>query len=304
MKLIGALPCVLCLSLLPSVASAQIVSSSTNNWTPIKYGGNGVLDPSQDQQTGQRESDLVGSVIAPSAYTLFDPGVLSNHTDGTLFFRVRVAEDSQSAGYSGYLWVGIDANSDGAVDIFAGVDRQGSSAQNVLRNPGTGLNSSPNTTSIDSANLAPSPYLHTTSNYNWAPVSAANYTGTNFDVDAGGNTDYFMSFSLSFQDLVNAVATTGSGRPVGLSITDATAFGFVVATSQQGNSINQDYNGGNVPVNSATTFVSLGAISDGTPAISAAIPEPGSLALAALGMAGLLLAQKRRPKSTLNVRAR
>lgn len=282
------------LLLLPRNAAAQLVSSSTSNWTPIKYGGNGVLDPSIDQQTGQRESDIVGTSTAPSAYTLFDPGTPGSNTDGTLYFRIRLAEDSQGAGYSGYFWVGIDANNDGNVDIFTGVDRQGSSAQNVLRNPGTGANSSPSTTSITSTNLSPSPYLHTTGNYNWAPVSAANYTGSNFDVDAGGNTDCFMSFSLPFSDLSAALATTGSGRPVGISITDATPLGYVMATSQQGNSINQDYNGGNIAVSSSSSFASLGAISDQTAATSSAIPEPGSLALCCLGATNLLIGGRAR----------
>ncbi|WP_395094425.1 PEP-CTERM sorting domain-containing protein [Armatimonas sp.] len=241
-----------------------------------------------DQQTGQRESDLVGTAAVPSAYTAFDPASAGSLTDGTLYFRVRVAEDSQAVNYSGYIWVGIDANSDGAIDIFTGVNRQGSTAQNVLRNPGTGSNNSPSTTSIISTDLSPSPYIHTASNYDWAAVGAANYAGTNFDVDGGGATDYFLSFSVPFQDLVNNLNTVGSGRPTAISINQDTTLGFVIATSQQGNTINQDYNGGAISTSSSTTFASLGIITTPTTltAQEVTVPEPETLFLCLLGLLG------------------
>ena len=274
---------------LPASAEAQLISGSTNQWKPILYGGNGVTDPSLDQQTGQRESDLVGTSTIPSAYTAFDPATAGSLTDGTLYFRLRVAEDSQAAGYSGYVWVGIDANSDGKLDLFAGVDRQGSNRQLVLRNPGTNTNTSPSTTSIVATNLSPSPYTQTASNYNWAAVGAANYTGTNFDVDGGAKADYFMSFGLPFQAIVNTLNTTGSGRPSAISINQNTNLRFVIATSQQGNSINQDYNGGNFSTSSSTTFATLGAFSDTRSLSSVAIPEPETLWFVIMG-AGCLIA--------------
>lgn len=275
--------------LLSASANAQLISGSTNQWKPILFGGKNVSDPSLDQQTGQRESDLVGSSTIPSAYMAFDPATSSSLTDGTLYFRIRVAEDSQAAGYSGYVWVGIDANSDGKLDLFAGVNRQGSSAFNVLRNPGTNTNTSPSTTSIVTTDLSPSPYAHTASNYNWAAVGAANYTGTNFDADGGAKADYFMSFGMPFQDIVNTLNTTGSGRPSAISINQNTNLRFVVATSQQGNLINQDYNGGNFSASSSSTFTSLGAFADTTKLASVAIPEPESLWFVIIG-AGCLIA--------------
>lgn len=287
---VALLLAVLLLALATPAAHAQFVGSSTSLWNAILYGGNGVADPALDQQTGQRESDLVGTSAVPSAYMAFDPGSVGSHTDGTMYFRVRVAEDSQGAGYSGYLWVGIDADQNGTVDIFTGVNVQGSSAENVIRNPGTGTNSSPSTTSISNTNLSPAPYAHTSSNYNWAAVGAANYTGSNFDIDGGGQTDYFMSFGIPFQDLVNNLNTTGSGRPSAIAITDQTRLGFVIATSQQGNSINQDYNGGNIGVNSASSFSSLGIVSSYNNNLSqVTIPEPSTYALLGAGLLALAL---------------
>lgn len=276
-------------------AQAQLISGSTSRWNAILYGTNGVADPSNDQQTGQRESDLVGTTAIPSAYMAFDPATAGSLTDGTLYFRLRLAEDSQSAGYSGFIWVGIDGNSDGAIDLFAGVDRQGNNSQTVLRNPGTGANTSPNTTSIDTADLATSPYQHTASNYDWAAVGAANYTGSNLDVDAGGQTDFFMSFSVPFQDIVTNLNTTGTGRPTPISINQNTNLRFVIATSQQGNSINQDINGGNVPINSTSTYTSLGVISNTTTLTAQiTVPEAGSLAFLLWGGGLGLLAYRRR----------
>jgi hypothetical protein len=267
-----------------SPAHAQLISGSTARWNAILYGGNGVADPSNDQQTGQRESDIVGTTVVPSAYMAFDPASAGSLTDGTLYFRLRVAEDSQSAGYSGFVWVGIDANADGAIDLFAGVDRQGNNSQTVLRNPGTGSNTSPNTTSIDTTSLASSPYQHTASNYDWAAVGAANYTGSNFDIDGGGQTDYFMSFGVPFQDIVTNLNTTGSGRPAAISINQNTNLRFVIATSQQGNSINQDINGGSIAINSTSTYTSLGAMSDtSTMTSQITVPETGTLGLLSLG---------------------
>jgi hypothetical protein len=274
---------------------AQLISGSTTRWNAILYGTNGVADPSNDQQTGQRESDIVGTTAIPSAYMAFDPASAGSLTDGSLYFRLRLAEDSQSAGYSGFVWVGIDANSDGAIDLFAGVDRQGNNSQTVLRNPGTGSNTSPNTTSISSTDLASSPYAHTASNYNWAAVGAANYTGSNFDVDAGGQTDYFMSFSVPFQDIVTNLNTTGTGRPTAISINQNTNLGFVIATSQQGNSINQDINGGSVAINSTSTYASLGVISDPTTLTAQiTVPEAGTMSLLLWGGALGLLGYRRR----------
>jgi hypothetical protein len=291
-------------TVLAKPAHAQLISGSTTRWNAILYGGNGVADPSNDQQTGQRDSDIVGTTAVPSAYMAFDPASAGSLTDGTLYFRLRLAEDSQSAGYDGFVWVGIDANSDGAIDLFAGVNRQGNNSETVLRNPGTGSNTSPNTTSIDTANLASSPYAHTASNYNWAAVGAANYTGSNFDIDGGGQTDFFMSFGVPFQDIVTNLNTTGSGRPAAISINQNTNLRFVIATSQQGNSINQDINGGSIPINSTTTYTSLGVISDtGTMTSQITIPEAGTFGLLTLGGVSLgCLASRRKLPSRLRYR--
>lgn len=271
-----------------SPVRAQLISTSTSVWKPVIHGSGPVTDPSVDQQTGQRESDIVGNSTNASLYTLFDPGTNGSLTDGNLYFRMRLSTDSQSAGYSGYIWIGVDADNDvnHDVDIFIGVNRQGSTTTTELHDPGAGLNTSPSTTTINSTALTS--VTHTAANYNWSVVSAANHPGT-LDVDGNGN-DYFLSFSLPFQDLVTQLARPG----VGININDRTALGFVSATSQQGNAINQDYNGGNIPHTSTSTWSQLGAISAPTAAFSSAVPEPGTLGLMATPLLCWVIRRKKR----------
>jgi hypothetical protein len=257
----------------------------------MQYSGNGVQDSFNDQQTGQKESDIVGTAAVPSAYVAFDKGTIGSATDGTLYFRFRMAADTQAVGYNGYMWIGIDANADGAIDLFLGANKQGSTAENVLRNPGTGANNSPNTTTISNTNINPSPYTHNANNYDWSAVGASNYSGSTLDVDADGNVDYFMSMAFPLQDVVNTLNTIGTGRPTAIAITEATILRFVVASSQQGNSINQDYLGGDIALSSTAPFPTSDPKSLTSVAIT--IPEPGPLALMLVGFVGLTLHRRK-----------
>jgi hypothetical protein len=92
-------------------------------------------------------------------------------------------------------------------------------------------------------------------------------TATNFDIDGGGQNDFFLTFSIPFSDIVAQLAAAGI-----TGITEDTPFSYVIATSTQGNSLNQDLNGVNGGVNSAQTWAQLGALSDPTIPI-AAVPE-------------------------------
>ena len=72
---------------LPATATIVDLSSNTDGWTPIRYSNNNP-DPSNDQQTGSSEGDIVGNALHPSAYTIFGDGGTPSTTDGTLGFRV------------------------------------------------------------------------------------------------------------------------------------------------------------------------------------------------------------------------
>src|SRR5205085_1730403 len=102
---------------LPATATIVDLSSNTDGWTPIRYSNNNP-DPSNDQQTGSSEGDIVGNALHPSAYTIFGDGGTPSTTDGTLGFRVRLGADVNPAGFKTALFVGIDANHGGAQPDF------------------------------------------------------------------------------------------------------------------------------------------------------------------------------------------
>ena len=228
-----------------------------------------------------------------SLYTTFDDGgTAGNLTDGEIGFRVRLAGDASPTGLKTVVWVGIDANADGKVDLFAGALEDSKIGYYPA---GTGANTSPNTTSINSG----SPYFEvavSTLNFNFSPVNATiDPAASSFNLDGGSggganHTDHFVSLKLSFASLVSAVN--------GLSLSGVGTFNqnsplrFIAATSQQANALNQDLNGVNGGVNSTTTWTDLGGF---TQAFSVdgviAVPEPSSLVF--LSSIGLLLGFRR-----------
>jgi hypothetical protein len=261
-----------------------VIASPTTEWTPVMY-GNSYPDFSQDQQTGSTESDLVGNTNNPSFYTKFDDAGTPSLTDGTLGFRVRLGNDKNPAGFSGVLFVGLDANLDGVLDLFLGANNSGSNKNIEIYNPGTGANTSPSTTTITAPTLSLS---QTASNYNWQVVSTAiDPTVNNLDINADGNNDYFLSFSIPFSNVVAALATHG------ITFNQNSAVRYVVATATQPNGLNQDLNGVQGGVNSSLTWADLGAITLPYTAGGVAIPEPSAFTLVLVGL-GLAMMIRRK----------
>ena len=275
-------------------ASAAIsITSSTALWTAITYANPNAADPSNDQQTGTVEGDIVGNATHASLYTTFDDGgTAGNLTDGEIGFRVRLAGDASPTGLKTVVWVGIDANADGKVDLFAGALEDSKIGYYPA---GTGANTSPNTTSINYG----SPYFEvavSTLNFNFSPVNATiDPAASSFNLDGGSggganHTDHFVSLKLSFASLVSAV--NGLGLSGLGTFNQNSPLRFIAATSQQANALNQDLNGVNGGVNSTTTWTDLGGF---TQAFSVdgviAVPEPSSLVF--LSSIGLLLGFRR-----------
>ena len=254
------------------------VTSPTTVWTPVTYGSNNP-DPSNDQQTGAGEGDIVGNASHPSVYAAFGDAGSPSLTDGVLGFRVRLGADDNPAGFKGALFVGIDANGDGALDLFIGVDNSGSSDKIGIWNPGNGTNVSPNTTSIVAAPLVS--YTITALNYHWTAVNATidPSVGTATDLNGDGKTDYFLTFSVPFADVVAQLAAKG------IIINQNSTFSYVVATATQANSLNQDLNGVGSNYDGSATWSTLGVISDPMTAGGIPVPETNVALIASLFVA-------------------
>jgi hypothetical protein len=256
------------------------VGDPTPNWNVVNFSN--LNDPFNDQQTGQGDADIVGNALNPGFYSNFD---------GTyVYYRVRLGKTDFKSGSpnlsSEVFWVGLDANHDGALDLFLAVDNSGSNQNLTFQATGAGLNDSPNTTTVVTAQ-AQFTILQTATNYGYTSVnSTIDPTITNIDLNADGNTDAFLSFRVRFvgvsgeAGLQDALSTL-----TGIHITPATPLSYVIATSTQNNSMNQDLGGVDGGINSTITWVQLGGLShpvniDGT---DTSAPEPGTAPLLALG---------------------
>lgn len=284
----------------PASATVVDLAAPTTSWTPIIYSNNNP-DPSNDQQTGASEGDIVGNAQHPSAYMMFGDAGTPSLTDGTLGFRIRLGADTNPAGFKTALFVGIDANMDGKLDLFLGVNNSGSADTIGIWNPGAGLNVSPNTTSIVSTPLVS--YVITASNYYWNAVTTTNdpSVGTATDLDGGGKNDYFLGFAIPFSDIV---AQLGA---IGIPFDQNSTLTYVIATATQANSLNQDLNGVGAGYDASLTWSQLGVLSDPMTAGGlAAVPEisptlsVGLLLLAVIAQRGF--ARARRERAAIRLR--
>ena len=268
---------------LPARAGVVDLAAPTTDWTPILYSNNNP-DPSNDQQTGSTEGDIVGNALHPSVYTMFGDGGTPSLTDGTLAFRIRLGADTSPLGFKTALFIYIDANADGKIDLFLGVNNSGAADMIGIWGAGDDLNISPSTTSISSSPLVS--YTPTADNYYWSPVTTTNdpSVGSATDLDGGGRPDFFLGFSIPFTDVVNQLAL------LGIPFDENSALTYVIATATQANSLNQDLNGVDGSYDGALTWSQLGVLSNPmTVSGLAAVPEvsPGLwivLLLAAVGV--------------------
>jgi hypothetical protein len=258
---------------LPANATLVDLGAPTTSWTPIIYSNNNP-DPSNDQQTGSTEGDIVGNSAHPSVYTMFGDAGTPSLTDGTLGFRIRLGEDSAPGGFKTALFIYIDANADGKIDLFLGVNNSGSADSIGIWGAGADLNISPSTTSISSTPLVS--YTPDTSNYYWSQVTTANdpSVGSATDLDGGLRPDFFLGFSIPFADIVNQLSLLGIS-----GFNQDSTLSYVVATATQANSLNQDLNGVDKNFNGALTWSQLGVMSNPmSPAGMAVVPEVNGMA--------------------------
>jgi len=159
----------------------------------------------------------------------------------------------------------------------------------AIWNPGPGDNDSPSTTTIAT------PPLITFEeaiglNYHFDFVdSVLDPNAISYDLDGGGNTDAFVSFSFDFSFIVTILSTNG------ISIDQRTPLNYVMATANnQANNLNIDINGIDGNLDSDLPFAILGASSDPILPTGEAVPEPAVMALVGLGGLSLLISKRLR----------
>jgi hypothetical protein len=276
-----------CLLFSVAASNAAIISigGSSSNWNSL--GAN--YDFLADQQTGDPASDIVGNADNPGFFTAFDNNNDSaSLTDGNLAFRIRLDDhggSNSNIAFGRNLWVGIDADLSGSIDAYLGLNMQGSTQEMGIFSPGSDLNTSPNTTSVDSAPTAPYSYTPGASNYNYRAVNFTTDGGTTNDIGAGNKAepDYYVSFLVPFGDIAAFLTAAMPLKFNGSTpFTENTPIRYVLGTSTQSNSFNQDLGGVNGQVNSSTTWTDLGGF---TPTItpSGAVPECSAALLAFVG---------------------
>lgn len=268
-------------SLLTHFAGASIVDTASTAWNPVLYA---TSESSLDQLGGQTSLDIVGNADTPSFYIKFDNGGTSDPTDGTLAFRVRLnsVKNEKKAEYDRVLQVGIDANRDGALDLFVGVDHSANHNYNAIWLAGTDANTSPDTFSISAK-----PVLTYSSvfgdNYQFAEVtSLLDPDAQTLDVDGGGDTDWFLSFSINFSDIVTQLAARN------IDADQNTHFAYVVSTSLKSGAGQQDILGVDSSLDSSVGWNDLGASSVPITPVGS-MPEPATGTLIVFGAIGILV---------------
>jgi hypothetical protein len=263
------------------------IDAPTTDWTPVAYPSL-IPDYSNDQQTGLNESDIVGNPTDPALYVHFDAAGAGSKADGIFSFRVRVSGDSPAVnpnGFTHFFAFGLDADVDGALDLFLGVNNSGSTRDIGIFDPGGGFNISPDTTSIISTPIQR--YDELSANYDFSPVDGTiDPMASTFDVD-GEDNDYFLSYAIPFQDIVAALLGNG------IVFDEDSDFQMVAGSSTQANALNQDLGGPDGGTSSTETWAALGAITGVISATNLA-PEPSSGALFALGLVILAAAKRHR----------
>jgi hypothetical protein len=249
---------------LSTIVHAQVTAPNTD-WTAVPYRSSAVLDVAGDQTgTTSGEMDIVGSATQPAFFIKFIPG--STTTDGTLYFRVRLGGDLSPAGFRNAVDVGIDANQDGVMDLYIGPRNSSSTARNRIYKPLTSsANNTPATVSADTTHLYKN-VLQTSTIFNFSAVNAASGTAgvqmdpaadtaAHQDLNSATGTDYLISFSVPFADVVSGLSSQG------ITFNSTKPFTCILFTSSAGKLANRDLNGVSGGTTSTTHFASLGVLS-------------------------------------------
>lgn len=278
--------------ILASVAMGATIDGPTGKWTAIFY-STVDPDPINDSQTGQAEADIVGTSTLSGFFTDYDEGLTSGLSDDTLSFRLRLGTEETPSGFSHIAIIGLDADLDGTNDAFIMLDNSGQN-EIALYTTGNKANDSPKTTSTKSTSYS---YPQNSTNYDWSMVSSNNCTectlAADYDLDNDFNPDFYLSFSVPFEDIIAVLALDGI-----TGITPQSQINYIAGTSTNTNSFNQDLVGVDGDPIATSTWASLGAISQTNTFIPA--PEPGTGTMLGLGLGWLAISRKKRRNGVEN----
>jgi hypothetical protein len=283
-----------------------------DTWKPIRASSPGwvhqtadgyLIDPVNDQQTGQYDSDFAGSTTAPSFF--IQTGLINNVEVIAMRVIFNTYDPNIISGkFSGNpvnVRIGIDATGDGALDLYMGPNFQGTPGL-VFQQPGTGLNTSPSTTSTGTIfHPGGSPAL-SANNFNYVELNSANastyYPGWTTLPDGGKTvSEGMMSWAMPVADINAALATAlaAVGKPA-VTISPSTFLLWVAFTATQNNSVNQDAYGMTAADNQGILWSQF---VDRMNAYGSPVPEPSSYGLfLGLGLtAGAFFRRRRAPRA-------
>ena len=252
------------------------LTSPTTQWKTLLRGP--AYDYINDQQATATDLELVGNQNHPVLYSQYDDGGTAGtafENDDTVFFRVRLSgskSTGSSAFSSGYVFLGCDVNLDGAIDFFISVTKRTAKESQVsIWSAGSGLNNSPNTTTIAAEiplyGLNTEPGL---SRFSFVPVtSVLDPTVTDLNLNTAAaelsgltlvQQDHFLSFAIPFANTTPAIDSFKEAAAAkGFNVNKDTPLNILLATSTQSNSLNSDLNGYQGGIKSTTSFKDQGA---------------------------------------------
>ena len=284
------------------------------------------FDHAKDAQTNKPHVELVGDASNPGFYFMYESDTNDGlNPDGRLLFRVRVASfetdkylpTNEPGQFGAAVFVGIDGNSDGAVDILVVADDHEAAAPGGVKVflPACPVNgsgtcfASPARTRIGTQYGVTDPFRSTgtNQNFNWVEITGPNnniLAGTEGSTADHLNPDAYFSFAVDFRFLANALADSiahaGTNRPAVINdFTPSSGMRFMAASGRQVNAFFQDAGGcdDRATISSwscafSSTVVPMNYIPSSDPV---ATPEP--LTLASVGGAllwGVASLRKRR----------
>ncbi len=278
-------------------------------WKPIlgmpggsQTDSNGFLvEPSNDQQTGQTDSDFVGSSGTPGFF------IQAGLINGVEHLAFRIIMNTAQSGNNLNIRLGMDGGAlDGKIDLYLGPIISGGTAQSIFfQAPGTSANISPSTSSwgnnfYPTNNRTGLPPLASGGGLAINPTGFPNFNVTSLTTGSsaypgwtqqGTDADSMISFAIPIADINAALAQVGAGY----QISTTSLMRWVAVTSTQSNSVNQDAYGlpkitnsngvGNITYATFTQIMNP----QGQP-----IPEPSAYgALLGAGLGGLFLLRRR-----------